>query len=274
MAEIVPTMIYKKNSGLVSALELIEVGNELMPHHRALHKHDDAQLLLVLNGLVTCEVASGLWMVPPQCALWIPVGMVHSARGVGNVQLQCVYFDPKLTQRLPTVCCTLRVSPLLRELLIEISHLKFGYDADGPDARMIGVMLERLADAPAEQSYLPIPSDPRLRKIANHLIADPCDRRTKLQWARTVGMSESTLLRLLYKETGMNFTRWRQQLHIMLALQRLAEGTAVQTVALDLGYESSSAFVAMFRKILGKPPMKFLADRTRGLVAPRLGMES
>jgi methylphosphotriester-DNA--protein-cysteine methyltransferase len=57
-------------------------------------------------------------------------------------------------------------------------------------------------------------------------------------------------------------------------LQRLAEGTAVQTVALDLGYESSSAFVAMFRKILGKPPMKFLADRTRGLVAPRLGMES
>jgi AraC-like DNA-binding protein len=59
----------------------------------------------------------------------------------------------------------------------------------------------------------------------------------------------------------MSFGRWRQQLQIMLALKRLSEGDSVQVVAFDLGYESSSAFVTMFRKTLGKPPLKFLADR-------------
>ena len=44
----------------------------------------------------------------------------------------------------------------------------------------------------------------------------------------------------------MSFGRWRQQLHILIALQRLAQGASVQTVALDLGYEGASAFVTMF----------------------------
>ena len=36
-----------------------------------------------------------------------------------------------------------------------------------PDGRMIGIMLERLATAPSEQLHLPMPSDPRLRRMAD-----------------------------------------------------------------------------------------------------------
>ena len=36
---------------------------------------------------------------------------------------------------------------------------------------------------------------------------------------------------------------------------------SVQTVALDLGYESASGFVTMFRKAVGKPPARYLAER-------------
>jgi AraC-like DNA-binding protein len=74
-------------------------------------------------------------------------------------------------------------------------------------------------------------------------------------------MSERTLFRMILKDTGMSFGRWRQQFHIMLALERLAEGDSVQAVAFDLGYESASAFITMFKKALGQPPGKYLASR-------------
>jgi AraC-like DNA-binding protein len=106
--------------------------------------------------------------------------------------------------------------------------------------------------------------------MANRLMADASDRTTIPEWARIVGMSERTLCRLLSKETGMSFGRWRQQFQIMLALDRLSEGDSIQTVAFALGYESSSAFVTMFRKTLGKPPLRFLADRTQGIARSRL----
>jgi AraC-like DNA-binding protein len=35
----------------------------------------------------------------------------------------------------------------------------------------------------------------------------------------------------------------------------------VQRVALDLGYESASGFVTMFRKAVGKPPARYLAEK-------------
>ena len=36
----------------------------------------------------------------------------------------------------------------------------------------------------------------------------------------------------------------------------------------DLGYDSSGAFVTMFRKTLGAPPKRFLQERTAGIHAP------
>ena len=58
--------------------------------------------------------------------------------------------------------------------------------------------------------------------------------------------------RLFLRHTGMTFGRWRQRL--LAAMERLARGERVLDVALDLGYESPSAFAAMFRKALGEPP--------------------
>ena len=49
----------------------------------------------------------------------------------------------------------------------------------------------------------------------------------------------------------------------MVALERLVDGEAVKTVALDLGYESTSAFIAMFKKALRMPPGKYLAGRRK-----------
>jgi AraC-like DNA-binding protein len=100
-----------------------------------------------------------------------------------------------------------------------------------------------------------------LKQIAESLLKNPGDRSTISEWAARCALSERTLARLVVKQTGMTFGRWRQQLHVLLALQRLSAGSTVQTVSEDLGYESPSAFIAMFKKSLGRPPGQYLASR-------------
>ena len=59
-------------------------------------------------------------MVPPHCGVWIPSGMAHSNLATANARLFFVYIEPELVD-LPDRCCTLSISPLLRELIVELS---------------------------------------------------------------------------------------------------------------------------------------------------------
>src|SRR5207244_637395 len=95
---------------------------------------------------------------------------------------------------------------------------------------------------------LPLSSEPRLRRIATALAEDPADRSTLAEWANRVALSESSLARLVVKETGLTFGRWRQQLHLVVAIRELASGTTVQQVSADLGYESVTAFITIFQE--------------------------
>lgn len=74
-------------------------------------------------------------------------------------------------------------------------------------------------------------------------------------------MSERSLARLVATETGLSFGRWRQQLHLIVALRELASGATVQNVSDKLGYESVTAFITMFKKALGSTPGKYFANR-------------
>lgn len=229
--------------------------------HAERHQHRKAQLLYTVRGIIHCETDAGVWIVPPQCAVWIPSDMPHSARGLGDIECYCLFVTPEAARALPTSCCTLSVSPLMRELLVRAERLEPAYDLEGAAGRLVGVLLDELAQAPVENLHLPMPADERLKKLADMMLANPTDPASLTQWASRIALSERSLSRLLLQEVGMSFGRWRRQLHIILALQRLTAGDAVQTVALDLGYESASGFVTMFRKALGKPPARYLAER-------------
>lgn len=73
--------------------------------------------------------------------------------------------------------------------------------------------------------------------------------------------NERTLARVLTRQTGMSFGRWRQQLPLMLDVRWLGAGASVQQVADDLGYESASSCVSTFRKNLGSPPARYVSER-------------
>jgi AraC-like DNA-binding protein/quercetin dioxygenase-like cupin family protein len=223
------------------------------------HHHRKAQLILTLSGVVTCQVDDSVCIV--RSAVWIPSGVPHGFKASGNVRIYCLFVEPDAAATLPGESCTVTVSPLLQELMLRVVELPELYDVAGQDGRLANVLLDELSIAPVEKLDFPMPSDAKLRKIANAMMAAPSDRATIAQWGRRVGAAERTLTRILLRETGMSFGRWRQQLQILIALQRLGEGTPVQTVAEDLGYESASAFITMFRKTFGKPPARYLAER-------------
>jgi len=236
-------------------IEIVTKGFEQHPH-----SHRKAQIILTVRGLITCEVAHDVWMVPRECALWIPGGLEHSVRGVGDLEVYALFIDPELASGLPKQCCSLSAAPLLRELVIAVSRMPQLYDVDGADGRLVRTVIDQLERAPTGSLHLPMPSDPRLRGIAKLLSSDPANRTTIGEWAKNVAMSERSLCRLIMKETGMRFGRWRQQLQVMFAMEQLAEGATVQTVAFDLGYESASAFIVMFKRTLGVTPHRYFAS--------------
>jgi AraC-like DNA-binding protein len=220
------------------------------------HSHRKGQLVFALGGGVTCRVPTGWWMVPPHCAVWIPGGMKHSNVATANARIFFVYIEPRAAG-LPDRCGTLSISPLVREVIVELSER--GPDDDARAGLLTRVLLTELPRMPAQQLHLPMSSEPRLRRIAAALAANPANRGTLGEWAKRVALSESSLARLVVKETGLTFGRWRQQLYLIVALRELASGASVQQVSGDLGYESVAAFITMFKKALGKPPAKYLS---------------
>ena len=228
---------------------------------QAPHQHRKGQLLYATRGVIHCEVESGVWIVPPQCAVWIPGGLLHAAQGVGEAECYCLFVEPAMAPVLPAVCCTVAVSPLLRELITKAAGFPTLAAPHGAQERLVATLLDELAAAPVEDLHLPMPRDARLRRLAALLLAQPADKRTLAEWASRIGMSERSMTRQSLQEMGMSVGRWRRQLHVILALQRLAQGHSVKAVALELGYENTSGFVTMFRKAVGKPPARYLAER-------------
>ena len=254
-------------AGPLSAIEALDVpvvaaATEYAHGHRiAPHYHQKAQLLFAIAGTMTVATERGIWVVPPNRAVFVPAGMVHEVTATGRLSMRSLFIRPDAVASLPDDCSVVAVPPLLRELILHALTLPPDYPHDGPEARLVAVLLDQLRMLQITPLHLPIPADRRLRRIADALTADPADSRGLGEWSREVGASSRTLARLFIAETGLSFREWRQQVRLLSALTRLAEKQPVTTVALDLGYDSPSAFVAMFRRALGRTPGRYFADQ-------------
>jgi len=102
-----------------------------------------------------------------------------------------------------------------------------------------------------------MPQDKRLLRITRALVDNPSDLRSLEKWANEVGASKRTLNRLFNAETGMSFSAWRQQRKLHRAIELLSAGKTITSIALEIGYENPSAFIAMFKRCLGTTPSNY-----------------
>ena len=227
-------------------------GFEIAPH-----RHERAQLIYATVGTMRVSTGDGVWVVPPLRALWMPPGVRHSIVMSGDVSMRTLYLRADAATGMPDVCHVLPVSSLLRELIIRATELPLRYDEAGPAGHLVALLLAELHGLGSLPLQLPMPRDPRLRRLCEKLLASPGDPRTLEEWAHSANASPRTLARLFVAETGLTFGAWRQQARVLEAMGRLGSGEAVTHVALDLGYESVSAFSAMFLRAAGASPSRF-----------------
>lgn len=231
------------------------LGLRLPPGHRIEeHRHAWPQLVHATGGGLSIETATGNWIVPPGHAVWIPVGFEHAARTTGRVWMRSVYVRPADADALPTDCRVLLVAPLPAELILEVVRIGL-LDARIPEhARLAAVLIDRIACAAEAPLRVDLPSDPRARRVADEARKDLSRARSLSVLARGSGASPRTIERLFVRETGLTFGRWLQQVRALHALERLAIGDSVTETALAVGYESTSAFIAAFKRVLGTTP--------------------
>ncbi|MCG7975585.1 MAG: helix-turn-helix transcriptional regulator [Candidatus Thiodiazotropha taylori] len=225
------------------------------------HSHLRGQLLFAIRGAMKATTDDGAWLVPPSQALWIPPGVMHEVEMAEAVSLRSIYIDPAYVEELPDECCVVRVSALLKALILEAAAIGNDYQTGTSEARLMLVILDQLKKIERFPLYLPFSAEPRVRRVTDNMIANPADNRTLAEWAPQIGASERTLGRLFVRHLGMSFGAWRRRLRLLESIDRLGNGASVTEVAYELGYGSPSAFIAMFRENLGVPPARFFSDR-------------
>jgi AraC-like DNA-binding protein len=223
------------------------------------HFHPEHQLVFASSGVMTVHTGQNVWVVPPMRAVWIPALTPHRIVMSGLVSMRTLYFLPQMGRSLPKRCFTMNVSPLLRELILHACRFPKLRQTSPVEKRIIEVIVDQLKAVRSIPLQLPQPSDSRAMRVVHSLSRNPGDSRTLENLCKECGASKRTVERLFIRETKMTFGKWRQQLRLLHSVELLASGEKVTAAALGAGYNSTSAFIAMFRKQLGATPKCYLS---------------
>jgi AraC-like DNA-binding protein len=229
------------------------------------HHHQEDQLVYACRGVMTVRTKDGTWVVPPQRAVWIPSRTRHSIVMAGAVSMRTLYLRPRLVKQLPRNCCVVNVSPLLQELILHACQLRALNRRSKTQAHLIDFIIDQLQSVKTAPLQLPLPSDPRAARVAAILQDDPGDSAVLDEACKQAGASKRTIERIFQQQTRLSVGKWRQQLRLMRSLQLLAAGEKITHAAMEAGYSTPSAFIAMFRKALGTTPRRYFENSANGI---------
>jgi hypothetical protein len=174
------------------------------------HSHQRGQLLAASIGLMVATTEAGAWYVPAGYALWIPPGIEHDVGMRGSVHMTSAYVAPVACPQLPSLK-VLVMSALLLTAIEALAAEPLLYDEDGRGGHLAALIVDEIGNARDAEMTLPMPSDPRLLRLCNALLADSNDRRGLDAWADAAGMSRRSLARHFRAETGLSLIAWRNR---------------------------------------------------------------
>ena len=218
------------------------------------HSHPRAQLLYATCGVMRVETAESNYIVPPATALYLPADASHAVRMDGMVALRELFLREEAAAQLGVQARVIAVSPLLREVIVAICAEPVDWAPDGRGHHLAQIALDEILRSTVLRLGLPLPQDPRLRRVVAQLRERPHDRRGIEQWTDVANASSRTLARLFRSQTGLSFRQWRQQARLTEALTALTAGASPTRAAVIAGFDSVPAFGAAFRAFFGMTP--------------------
>jgi len=221
------------------------------------HLHPEGQLFGITEGLLIVTTGAGSWMTLPGQIGWIPPDMPHSARVHGTMTGWTAYIHRDLCKPLqvPAVYRMTDLSGAVLGRLLEGDGLAIGSDRQN---RLVAVLIDEVASLAPQPMYLPMPRREPLVTMAVAIAANPSSTRSIDDLARAAGLSRRSLTRRFRAETGMSIVAWRHAARMQRGLELLMTGKSVTTTAHELGYDSASRFIELFRRIFGATPKQFL----------------
>ncbi len=200
----------------------------------ARHTHAWAQVAYASRGVLRVATAGTTWMVPPSRAIWVPPYVTHEVVIVEDAFLRTLYVNESVIPSGLDACRVVEVSGLLREVIA-------AFDTPGLSSAREGLLgalaLDELTRSEPLPLSVPMPNEKRLRALCEAVIADPANADSL---------------------DGVSFSQWRQQAILARAIPLLSQGRPLSHVAQELGYQSQSAFSAMFRRAFGQSPRAFI----------------
>jgi AraC-like DNA-binding protein len=225
-------------------------------HSSEAHAHEHGQLTYVGSGTVSIETEYGVWFAPTGRLVWIPARIVHASHSSGATRGWRVLLPHCMTQGLPPRPSVLRASTLLLAVM-ERLHAP-GAQARDVESHLLAVARAELENTRTEDFGLPLPAPERLRAWSLAFSREPRIDTAIEDVAGQLGLSRRTMSRRFTGDLGITFGAWRQAAIVQYAIARLSHGSSVSDVAFDTGYDSPSAFIAMFKSHTGQPPAAFV----------------
>ncbi|WP_249779547.1 AraC family transcriptional regulator [Bradyrhizobium sediminis] len=229
------------------------------------HMHREAQLVYAARGTMQVTTPKGRWLVPPDRAVWVPARLEHAIDMLADTDMRTLYFDLAWLDREVRSASldaefVVRVSPLLHQAILALFD---GRDDPGRTGLLVKLAMLELHQAENSATFIPLPHEPRCRRAADIVLADPTGSHEIETLAREVGTSARTLSRLFSSETQLSFKSWCQRARIAAAIEKLSvdANVSVKQLASDLGYASVPAFSHAFRQVTGKTPTEFAEMR-------------
>ena len=225
------------------------------------HRHDWGQLLVSISGAVRVSAEQSTFIIPSSRAVWVPAGVIHQTSAIEQAQVRTLYvLSELLTGEAWHRCRVLEVSPLLRELVMQLATDPAANPEAPREAMIIDLIVDELRRARPLRLGVELPDDPRLRKLCEAMLDEPGRHASLEAWAAEVGASGRTVSRLFREHLGTSFAQWRSQVLLAHALTMAARQRPMSHIAAELGYASASAFTAMVTRTVGMPPSRFFAE--------------
>ena len=228
------------------------------------HSHDLHQIQYAIGGVVEVETGAAHYLLPPQQAAWIPVGLEHQATMTPDVRSVAVMFDPQLLPPVDNRARILAVSPLIRQMMIyalrwPIDRADSDPVSDGFFQTLGHLVFEALETGGDHETPLSLPTstNPIVAAAMSYTKAH-LQSATVTDVSRAVAVSERTLRRQFDEAIGMSWRTYLLHARMLRAMALLAApGQSVQQTATAVGFDSLSAFTRAFTQFCGEAPSTY-----------------
>lgn len=224
-------------------------------HGDPMHK-----MILVLDGQIDIEGASGGWLIIPNHIIFIPADRPFNLRTADGTVAIVAYLDPRDAEWQHHGCWATQANGLAHEMFAYLLKLYAEEGGDSDTARQLFRTLSLLCRdwfSNPRILWLPIAQSEATRSFITY-VRDHLDSVTVASACAACDLPQRTMQRISQQEFQHGLRVLISEVRMMRAMEMLVTGEySVEAVAHAVGFNSLGSFAASFAERVGLSPGEF-----------------